>query len=517
DGDGDLDAILVQGRNLADMAAGRPAPPGGGTRVFRNDLTVDAAGKPTLRFTDVTEESGLDARGYGMGVATGDYDDDGRIDLYWTGFGPNQLWHNESEDGEIRFRNVTEEAGVEDDRWSTSASFVDLDADGRLDLFVANYVDFRLSNHRPCRSAGGRPDYCGPQSYHPETDRLFINRGDGTFRDATATAGLAGEKGSGLGVVTADFDGDDRTDLYVANDLQRNFLWVRKDAAHDALQFENVALERGCAVSMLGRAQASMGVVAGDIDNDGDSDLFMTHLSADTNTLYMNDGAGFFEDRSSASGLATPSLQATGFGTAFLDFDNDGWLDVFVANGAVKVIEAQARAGDPFPLKQPNQLFANRHGTFVDVSAEAGPELERLEVSRGVAVGDVDNDGRSDILLANNEGPARLLLNQAAPGTAWIGLRVLTASGRDALGARVEVVLGDGTRRWRRVATDGSYLSANDPRVLVGLGDQEDVREVHVTWPGGHEETWRDLSTRRYHTLTPGGGEPTPTNPEATP
>jgi hypothetical protein len=509
DGDGDLDAILVQGGPL--VAPGEkpsgPAPSGGGTRVFRNDLEVGPDGRRTLHFTDVTEESGLAADIYGMGVATGDYDNDGRVDFYLTGFGHNQLWHNVSTKGHLRFENVTEKAGVDDPRWSTSASFVDLNGDGRLDLFVANYVNFRLATHRPCRSPGGRPDYCGPQAYSGETDRLFLNEGDGTFHDVSSEAGIL-EPGNGLGVVTDDFDGDGRVDVYVANDLQRNFLWHNLGNTDGIPRFEDVALEAGCAVSMLGRAQASMGVAAGDLDNDGDDDLFMTHLSADTNTLYVNQGQGLFADESAASGLANPSLAGTGFGTAFFDFDDDGWLDVFVANGAVKVIEAEARAGDPFPFKQKNQLFANRGGTFVEVSDQAGPELERLEVSRGVAVGDVDNDGKSDLLLANNGGPARLLHNESPTTHGWIGLRVLTRTGRDALGARVEVVRRGASPLWRRVGTDGSYLSASDPRVLVGLGDADDVSQVRVHWPDGTAETWTGLAVNQYHALVAGTGRP---------
>ncbi|HKI85771.1 MAG TPA: CRTAC1 family protein, partial [Thermoanaerobaculia bacterium] len=436
----------------------------------------------------------------------GDYDNDGRIDLYITAFGHNELWRNVSTKGHIRFENVTAKAGVDDPRWSTSASFADLNGDGLLDLFVANYVDFRLSNHRQCRSPGGRPDFCGPQSYHGQTDRLFLNNGDGTFRDVSAEAGIL-TPGNGLGVVADDFDGDGRLDVYVANDLQPNFLWKNLGNKNGVPRFENVALESGCAVSMLGQAQASMGIVDADLDNDGDDDLFMTHLRADTNTLYINDGHGLFTDRSDSSGLANPSLAFTGFGTAAIDFDNNGWLDVFVANGAVKTIESEARAGDPLPLKQRNQIFENRNGSFTNVSAEAGPELKRLEVSRGVAVGDVDNDGKSDLLLVNNDGPARLLHNETPTSNHWLGLRVLTRTGRDALGARVEVVLPGKRTLWRRVATDGSYLSASDPRVLVGLGSAPTVSEVRVHWLGGKTQTWTGLKVDRYYTLVAGKRE----------
>jgi hypothetical protein len=509
DGDGDLDVYLAQGADFEPGAAvpalpvfPRPAQPGG--RLFRNDLSIDNDGR-RLRFTDVTEGSGLRAEGYGMGVASGDFDGDGRVDLYLTHFGSNQLWRNVSSPGHIAFVDVTSVAGVDDPRWSTSASFADLDGDGWLDLFVTNYVDFTLARHKHCRSAGGRPDYCGPQSYAGESDRLFRNRGDGTFEDVTGTAGISAAASSGLGVVTADLDRDGRLDVYVANDLQPNFFWRRLD--RPGLAFEEVAFETGSAVSTMGRAQASMGVVAADFDGDADDDLFMTHLGAETNTLYVNDGEGFFDDGSAASQLGPASLESTGFGTVTVDLDNDGWLDLFVANGAVKLIEEQARDGSPLPLAERNQLFRNMgDGRFEEISGRAGEALSHVEVSRGVALGDVDNDGRSDLLVTNNSGPARLLHNRSSEASAWVGLR-LVRNGRDALGARVSVRRADGSILWRRVATDGSYLCASDPRVLVGLGAGDGPVVVRAAWGQGEVEEWRNLETRRYHTLTAGTGQ----------
>jgi hypothetical protein len=250
-----------------------------------------------------------------------------------------------------------------------------------------------------------------------------------------------------------------------------------------------------------------MGLVAADLDEDGDDDLFMTHLTADSNTLYLMD-AGLCEDASTRSGLGPASLPATGFGAVAVDVDNDGWLDVMVANGAVKVIESQGRAGEPFPLAQPNQLFRNRGGgRFDDWSARAGPDFARLEVSRGVAMGDVDGDGRSDLLVTNNSGPARLLLNRSDDANAWVGLRLVTR-GRDALGARVRVALSDGRVLWRRVATDASYLSASDPRVLVGLGAAGGPVRVLAHWPEGAVEEWDGLEAGRYHELVEGTGRP---------
>lgn len=516
DGDDDPDVVLVQSGVLP---PGEPSdhpssPAPGGLRIFRNDRS-DSVDGPSLGFADVTPQGIRSLGSYGMGVAAGDFDDDGRIDLYATGFGPNRLLRNVSRAGHIAFEDVTEAAGVQDERWSTSASFVDVDADGRLDLFVVNYVAFGLSTHSPCRSRAGRRDYCGPQSYPPESDRLFWNRGDGTFLDVSGPAGMLDEPGSGLGVVSADFDRDGRIDVYVANDLQRNFLWRNRTPPGGTPSFEEVALQSGAAVSMVGRAEASMGVVAADFDEDGDLDLFMTHLTEETNTMYENDGRGWFRDRSFESGLGAPSLENTGFGTAPIDFDRDGWQDLFVANGAVKSIEERVQAGDAYPLDQPNQLLRNRDGRFVDVSAEAGSAVTREEVGRGVAMGDVDLDGRTDLLVANNSGPARLLLNRTPPAGDWIGLRVVTTTGRDELGAEIDVHCGDRVLR-RRVASDGSYLSASDPRVHVGLATGGGVCTATVRHIGGRSETWTDLARGRVHVLRDGTGR-TPSDSEHPP
>jgi hypothetical protein len=416
------------------------------------------------------------------------------------------MWRNVSDADGIRFEDITASSGTDDPRWSTSASFSDLDGDGLLDLYVANYVDFRFENHKTCRTPGGQPNYCGPQSYPGLTDSLFRNLGGGRFENVSGSAGLTGSPSSGLGVVAADLDQDGLRDLYVANDMRPNFFW--RQLGGETLAFEDIALLSGSAVAMDGRAQASMGLVAGDIDNDGDDDLFMTHLRADTNTLYLNDGRGGFMDASSSSGLGASSLSYTGFGTVLIDLDNDGWLDLVAANGAVTIIEEQARAGSEYPLAERNQVFYNRGGgDFVDISESAGGNLGELEVSRGLAVGDVDNDGLADILLTNNRGPARLLLNETRTGNHWLGLRLLTADGRrDALGATVTVTRADGSRLWRRAATDGSYLSANDPRILVGLGQAGETVSVSVRWPDGSEEHWHDLTPGRYHTLRAGDG-----------
>jgi hypothetical protein len=505
DNDGDLDVFTVQGTMLGagktiEDAVLPPRTLPLGDRLWRNDLVVNADGSRTLHFTDVTPASGIVESDYGMGAAAGDYDNDGWIDLYVTNYRANRMWHN---NGDGTFTDVTDRTGTAEERWSSSASFVDLDRDGWLDLYVVNYVNYLVDASPQCPSRTGRPDYCGPQSFHGEPDRLFRNRGDGTFEDISARSGILAKYGSGLGVVAADFDGDGWQDLYVANDGQPNFLWLnQRDGT-----FRDEALLAGCAVNRDGHPEASMGIDAGDLDNDGDEDLFMTHLLWETNTLFVNDGRAMFEDRTARSRLGPLSKGLTGFGVAWLDWDNDRWLDLVVANGAVSRLEELVQAGDLFPLHQKNQLLCNRgDGTFEDLSAQARPAFELSEVSRGVAVGDVDNDGDSDVLVMNNAGPARLLLNQVGQDRGlWLGLRLAgTAGRRDQLGARVSVFLEDGTVLQRRVRTDGSYLSANDPRVLFGLGRQGAVKRVRVVWPDGKAEEWAAPPLGRYTTLIQG-------------
>ena len=510
DDDGDLDAYLVQGqmlgagRTLADSLT-PPAPdvPLPLTdRLYRNDLEVHADGARTLRFTDVTAGSGLDVGTYGMGVAAGDFDNDGRVDLYRTRIGANQLFRN---NGDGTFTDVTEPSGTGDEAWGVSASFVDVDGDGWLDLYVGNYVEYDLETGTPCFTVAGERDYCAPKSYPPVPDRLYRNNGDGTFTDVTTASGVGSRYGPALGVLTADFDADGWMDIYVANDGEPNQLWINgRDGT-----FEDRALLAGVAVDVGGDVEASMGVDAGDFDADGDDDLFMTHVSAETNTLYVNGGAGFFEDRSAMTGVGAPSLPYTGFGTAWVDFDNDGWLDLLVVNGDVQAIEGLVRAGDPFPLHQPNQVFRNRGGeAFDDVTAGAGAVFELSEVGRGAAFGDVDNDGDVDVLVANNNGPVRLLVNDTGHRTRWVGLRLIDGRGRDALGARVGVSRESGPVLWRRARADGSYASANDPRVVVGLGTADAVTRVRVEWPGGRVEDWEDVPVDGWTTLTEGTGRP---------
>ena len=507
DGDGDLDAYLVQG---ADLAPGAAAPTDGAPardRLFRNELAESGE----LRFIDVTADSGLNSTGYGMGVAAADYDGDGRADLYVTNFGPNRLWRNL---GGGRFEDATQAAGADDPRWSVPAAFFDYDGDGALDLFFANYVDFNLGSHTVCTFGSGEPDYCSPKTYRAEPDRLLRNLGDGSFQDATKRAGIASEYGNGLGAVLADLDLDGRLDLYVANDGTPNQMWMNLGGG----RFENRALFAGSAVNGRGEAEAGMGVDAGDLDGDGDEDLYVTHITGETSTLYLNDGSGLFSDAGMVAGLDTPSLAMTGFGTGWFDFDNDGDLDVLAVNGAVRRLD-RARAGTEAAARaaaatdherrfgQPNQLFRNLgDGRFEDVSALGGASFGTYEVSRGAAFGDVDNDGDTDVLISNNNGPVRLLVNVVGQDSGWIGLRLVTADGRrDALGSLVRVALDDGRMITRRVRAQWSYASSSDPRVLVGLGAAA-IEDVRVTWLGGGEESFGPLSPRTYHELRQGQG-----------
>ena len=506
DNDGDLDVYLVQGQLLG---AGTVIdhtlfPPTELTpltgRLYRNDLAVQADGARTLRFTDVTDASGIGAHGYGMGVAAGDVDNDGWVDLYLTNLGPNKLYRN---NGDGTFSDVSRQSGLDDPGWGVSASFVDYDRDGWLDLYVGNYVDYSIEANQECPSETGRAGYCVPQVYRAQPDRLFRNQGDGGFVEVTDIALTSATFGRALGVATADFDGDGWLDIYVANDGDANQLWMNQG---DGTLVDTGPLS-GTALNANGDAEGSMGVDAADFDNDGDEDLFMTHLTTETNTLYVNDGTGLFEDRSAVSGLGPPSLPLTGFGTAWLDFDNDGWLDILTVNG--RVSRTEERANEPFPYDQPKQLFRNvGDGRFEEVTDRAGAAFAVSEVGRGAAFGDMDNDGDIDVLVGNDSGRVRLLVNQVESPGHWLGLRLVGGqeTPRDMLGARVEVEKSDGAALWRRARADGSYGSANDPRVHVGLGDSTDVARVRVHWPSGRVEEWTDVTIDRWTTLTEGSG-----------
>ncbi len=502
DNDGDLDVYFVQGQILGaatpDQLLTPPTQPLRG-RLFRNDLRVNANGTRALHFVDVTESSGIHAAGYGMGVATGDIDNDGWVDLYLTNFGSNQMYRN-NHDG--TFTDVSRRSGTDAAGFSVSAAFVDYDRDGWLDVYVGEYVNYALASDQPCTNLAGVRGYCPPQVYAAAPDRLYHNQRDGTFADVTARAFTSPQFGRALGVVAADFNNDGWSDIYVANDGGENLLWMNQRNG----TFRNEALLAGVALTADGRAEASMGVDAGDFDNDGDEDLFMTELNGEGSNLYVNDGSGRFDDRSAASGLGPATLQYTGFGTAWIDVDNDGWLDLLSVNGRVQAAEESAAA--PFPMDQRKLLFRNlRDGRFEDVSHQAGSVFQLSAVGRGAAFGDLDNDGDEDVVVANDAGRAQLLINrigETATRHHWLGIRLAGPHGQDMLGARAHVIRSTGPSIWRRARSDGSYASANDPRVLVGLGDATDTPRVEVLWPDGRRETWTAIQIDRWQTLVEG-------------
>jgi enediyne biosynthesis protein E4 len=503
DNDGDLDVFLVQGGALPFDAAtssgrGRRGPPT--CRLFRNDLLVSADGRRTLRFADVTEAAGVGLRGYGMGAAVGDYDNDGYPDLFVTSFGSTTLLRN---NGDGTFADVTKSAAVSDSGWSTSAAFVDYDRDGYLDLFVAHYVDFTIAANKLCNDSAGARDYCSPRAYRPVPDRLFRNDGRGHFVDVTAAAGITRAYGAGLGVAIGDYNGDGWLDIYVANDGTANQLWINR---HDGT-FADEGLISGAAMNQHGSPEGSMGIASGDFDLDGDEDLFVTNIAGETSVLYVNDGHGNFDDARVKTGLAALTARFTGFGTDWIDYDNDGWPDLFVANGAVNIVEAQR--GQPSPYKMRNQLFHNLAGSrFEETSAVAGPAFALAEIGRGAAFGDLDNDGDVDIVVTNNNGPVRLLLNQVGARNHWLQIRLDQRPGnRFGIGAWVGVERAGRPTLWRRVRTDGSYLSANDVRVHLGLGASPSIDAVVVQWPDGQRERWTGVAGDRLLTLRRGSGQ----------
>ena len=507
DNDRDLDVYLIQGATFDPAQDPRHAkfpPPAGwkpGNRLFRNLLSE--TGK--LQFVDVTEQAGVGHVGYGMGVAVGDYDNDGFQDLYVTNFGRNVLYHN---NGDGTFTDVTAKAGVDDPRWSTSAAWVDYDRDGHLDLFVANYLDFTVKGNKHCFAPTGERDYCTPKMYQPVPARLFHNRGDGTFEDVTEAAGIGAAIGPGLGVVCADFNGDGWPDIYVANDGSAAHLWINQRNR----TFKEQSLLAGAAYSVDGLPQAGMGVTAGDFDGDGDEDIFKTNLTNEGANLYVNDGRGNFYDASAEFGLLLPTFPYTGFGTEWFDYDNDGRVDLFIANGAVNRKESLRRS--PYPFGQPNQLFHNegQGKKFREMSAIAGPAFATSEVSRGAAFGDIDNDGAIDIVVTNNNGAVRLLLNQSRflNRNHWLLVRLEAVHGnRFGVGAKVEV-RQRGRKLLRRAHADASYLSANDIRVHFGLGEDAKIEEITVHWPSGECEAWNRIQADRIVTIRQGSGRRLP-------
>jgi hypothetical protein len=491
--DGDLDAYLV--------SSGRD-PERARNRLFRNDGG---------RFVDVTGASGAGDAGIGMGCAAGDYDRDGDPDLYITKFGTNVLLQNNGG----RFTDVTAAAKVGDPRWSTAALFVDADGDGWLDLFVANYMKHPERSERPCYDAAGRIEYCGPNGHFPpDRDALYRNLGDGSFEDVSRDAGLgAVPPAYGLGAVAGDFDSDGFPDIYVANDATPNHLWINDGRG----RFVERGVEWGAAFNAAGQAEASMGIAAEDIDGDGRAEILITNLVNESNIVYRVAPDGRFEDSTRLSGLAAPSLPMTGFGAGLFDADLDGDLDLMVANGRIRRGPRAPGVELPPPwdrYAEPGQFFehverleqAARDSegpdgfVFRERRDAAGPDLSRPAIGRGLALGDYDDDGDVDVLLAVNGGPALLLQNVAPRRGRWLVVRAVDSRGADVLGA--EVTVSAGGRRWtRRVVPAQSYLSSHDPRLHFGLGDAA-VVDVRVRWPDGEEEALLQQAADRRITLT---------------
>jgi hypothetical protein len=449
-------------------------------------------------FTDVTDKSGLAGGAYGQGVACGDYNNDGYPDVYATNYGKNALYQNNC-DG--TFTNVTDKAAVGDTRWSTSAAFFDYDNDGHLDLFVCNYLDWDFSRNMFCgENKPGYRSYCHPNNYKGVSNTLYHNNGNGTFTDVTRKAGIESTEGKGLGVVCADINNDGLLDIFVANDAVRNFLFINKGDG----TFTEDALLAEVAYGMNGKPQSGMGCDFGDTDGDGLPELVVTNIELEPNNVFHNNGDGTFNDVTASVGLAQVALLSSGFGVRFADYDNDGDLDLVIANG---------HPLDNIHLFRDGVTWAERPfvhdnlggGKFVDVSDQRGEAMKKRYAGRALAMGDYDNDGDEDFLLVQNGGAPALLRNDGGNQNAWIGLHLIgTKSNRGAVGARVTITAGD-LKIVRQIVGGSSYGSAHDPRLLIGIGQRKKVDSVDIRWPSGLVEKLSDVGVNRYTTIKENG------------
>ena len=488
DNDGRLDLFFTNGAALSDPMPKGARPdkrdPRFWDRLYRQ--------RPDGTFEDVTERAGVRGEVYSMGAAAADYDGDGWVDLYVTGYGGATLFRNR---GDGTFEDVTRRAGAAVPGWTTSAGWLDYDADGRLDLFVLRYMEWDFERGALFCGDPAVRAYCHPDNFKGATSVLLRQRPDGTFEDASRQAGVADPSGKALGVAFADFDGDGRTDIFVANDSVAQFLYRNRGDA----TFEETALVAGVGYDENGKTFAGMGVDAADYDNDGRPDAFVTALSNETYPLFRNTGEWTFAYATNTSGVGQITITYSGWGARFADFDNDGRRDLFVAQG--HVLDTVEKTSSHLTYRQTPLLMWNTGRGFADVSATAGPPLRAPLAARGAAFGDVDNDGDTDVVIAQTDGPPALLVNGGTKNR-WLGLALAGAKGnRQGLGARVTVVDSSGARQIFDVSAAGSYLSSSDPRVLVGLGGAAGVRSVEVRWPGGRTQKLDGLALDRYTTV----------------
>ena len=481
DNDGRLDIYLVNGARLADPTPRGSIPQKTGPEYW-NRLYHQ---KPDGSFEDVTEKSGLQGRGYGMGAAVGDYDNDGFEDLYVTAYGGNMLYHN---NGDGTFTDVTEKAGVAGGGWSTSAAWVDLDGDGFLDLIVLRYLDWDFDDIWCGEHKEGYRAYCHPDYFKPVAPLVYHNNRDGTFTEIGKRAGLA-KPSKGLGIALADFDRDGHIDLFFANDSVPEFLYHNKGDS----TFEEVGLTAGVAVDQDGRTYAGMGVDFADYNNDGWPDILVTDLANQGYALYQNNRDGTFTYVSQTEGMRAISLSHSGWGFRFLDYDNDGWKDLLLAQGhdldTIELDHPNLR------YREPMVLARNTGHGFVDISAQAGDVFSESWVGRGMAVGDIDNDGRLDAVVTTNDGPVHILHNETSTRNHWILLKLVGhKSNRDAIGAEVTLVTSTGSQ-YATVSTASSYLSSSDKRLHFGLGDKTTIQKIEIRWPSGVRQVIKDVSS----------------------
>jgi hypothetical protein len=480
DNDGRLDIFLVNGAPIPDPSPRGSIPQKSGPKDWNRLYRQKSDGT----FEDVTEKAGLQGKGYGMGVAVGDYDNDGYEDLYVTAYGGNKLYHN---NGNGTFTDVTSEAGVGGSGWSTSAAWVDLDNDGLLDLVVLRYLqwdfdDIWCGEHRAEYRA-----YCHPDVFQPVTPLVYHNDGNGHFTEVSQKIGL-NKPGKGLGIALADYDGDGRVDLAVANDSMFEFLYHNKGEG----TFEEVGLNAGVAADGDGHTYAGMGIDFSDYNNDGLPDILITDLAGQVYALYKNNGDGTFTYASYATTLSRWSRPHSGWGTRLLDYDNDGWKDLLIAQG--HDLDTVELTTPSVHYREPMLLLRNTRQGFVDVSAESGDVFKQSWVGRGMAVGDIDNDGRLDAVVTTNDGPAYVLHNDTVTQNHWLTLKLVGhRSNRDAIGALVKITTSKGSQ-YATVSTAGSYLSSSDKRVHFGLGADPIAQSIEIRWPSGVVQQLRNIT-----------------------